>query len=408
MNLTANGVLDVDLYTTGQDVVMNGPAWSAVAASVQDVTTSWTVEATDSSGALLWTSPPSTLTIASDTIDDSAIYAWECSTQAFHVLDMTQGTDKLLQPYTNSPWLGAGQPCSGCHRVSRDGTRFSFTYDGNLVPDGAQIGDSYYYFDALSYDPSSQTFSQNLRTHDGRGRRRAHDVVPRDVRGLQSAREVAGAGGARHPSRRVGAPELGRDRRPRATRSRHERDGAEQPVRDARPARPSHPGRGTLLPDWSPDGSFVVFTVYDNTTNFVRNLGDDTVLGSIVEAPVSYANGAFTFGTPRCSSRPIRRTTPTRARTTSSQPSRPTAPRSPSRARQGGGASRRSSRPSTRADKSSWCAGATANCRARERLEWRGDDPVEHVAGVGSDGRAQVRMARVRLRATLRTRAHPG
>src|SRR6202020_123439 len=53
------------------------------------------------------------------------------------------------------------------------------------------------------------------------------------------------------------------------------------------------PGQATSMPDWSPDGTFVEFAAYDNTTNFVRDLGDDIVAASIVEAPVSYANGTF-------------------------------------------------------------------------------------------------------------------
>ncbi len=52
------------------------------------------------------------------------------------------------------------------------------------------------------------------------------------------------------------------------------------------------------MPDWSPDGSFVVYAAYDNVDNVVRVLGEDIVLGSIVQAPVTFANGTFTFGTP--------------------------------------------------------------------------------------------------------------
>jgi hypothetical protein len=59
-----------------------------------------------------------------------------------------------------------------------------------------------------------------------------------------------------------------------------------------------NPGSATSMPDWSPDGSFVVFAAYNSDVNFVRELGDDIVLASIVEAPVSYSGGSFVFGTP--------------------------------------------------------------------------------------------------------------
>jgi hypothetical protein len=54
------------------------------------------------------------------------------------------------------------------------------------------------------------------------------------------------------------------------------------------------------MPDWSPAGDFVVFTAYDSDANYVRLLGDDVVLGSVVEAPVTYsAQNGFQFGAPK-------------------------------------------------------------------------------------------------------------
>jgi Tol biopolymer transport system component len=59
-------------------------------------------------------------------------------------------------------------------------------------------------------------------------------------------------------------------------------------------------GSATVMPDWSPDGSFVVFSAYDSSQNFVRDLGDDIVAASLVEMPVSWTSaGGFTFGSPK-------------------------------------------------------------------------------------------------------------
>jgi hypothetical protein len=59
-------------------------------------------------------------------------------------------------------------------------------------------------------------------------------------------------------------------------------------------------GHATSMPDWSPDGSFVVFSAYDSDQNYVRLLGDDIVAASLVEVPVSWdKTTGFTFGMPK-------------------------------------------------------------------------------------------------------------
>ncbi len=119
--------LDVYLYTTALDAIANAATWTPLMQSARDLGATWTVDATGPS-KLLRTSTPRTMTPASDTIDDSAIYVWQSSTGTFHVLDMIQETDVVLP--NNAPALQQGQPCSGCHRISRDGKRFAYTFNG--------------------------------------------------------------------------------------------------------------------------------------------------------------------------------------------------------------------------------------------------------------------------------------
>jgi hypothetical protein len=59
-------------------------------------------------------------------------------------------------------------------------------------------------------------------------------------------------------------------------------------------------GQHTLMPDWSPEGDFVVFTAYPGSQHFVREVGDDVTLGSIAQASVSFdsASQSFQFGAP--------------------------------------------------------------------------------------------------------------
>jgi hypothetical protein len=275
VHLTATGVLDVSLYTTALDLVADAATWGAVVASVPDVPATWTVDAVGPT-ALLRTAAPVPITITSDTIDHSAIYAWQSSTGTFHVLDMIKGTDVVLP--SNSASLAAGQPCSGCHRISRDGTRFSFTFNG---------GD--FYFGTLAYDATSGSFLEK--------------IAP--------AATYRGTYATFNPLESTQIPAMLVTQPDNVAQNTAGTVRLELRDPDTNAVVPSNlatmlgqlgmpnPGQATSMPDWSPDGSFVVFAAYDSGMNFVRDLGDDIVLASIVEAPVSFANGTFTFGAPK-------------------------------------------------------------------------------------------------------------
>jgi hypothetical protein len=274
-HLTSPGILDVTIYTDGQDVVPDATTWGAIVASTKDAPISWTIDATGPS-MMLRTSTSRTVTIASDTIDNSAIYVWQSSTGTFHVLDTSMGTDIVLP--NNSASLQAGQPCSGCHRISRDGKRFAFTFNGGNFE-----------FGTLAYDATSSQFIEKVAPSTSfRGTYATFNPL--------ESTEVA--------AMIVAVPDVVAQNTAGNVR-------LEMHDPDTNAVVPSNltasiaqldvhmPGQATSMPDWSPDGTFVEFAAYDNTTNFVRDLGDDIVAASIVEAPVSYANGTFTFGTPK-------------------------------------------------------------------------------------------------------------
>jgi Tol biopolymer transport system component len=274
VHLTSPGVLDIDLYTSSLDLVADATTWGEVVASTPDAPVTWTVDATGTANQLR-TSAPATLTITSDTIDNTAIYAWQTSTQTFHVLDMTTGTDVELP--NNSPQLAPGQPCAGCHRISRDGTRFAFTFTGNFQ------------FGTLAYDAGGTTFSQQIAPSSS----------------------FIGTYAAFNPLESTQVPAMlvsGPDVVPQNTAGTvslllHDPDtNAVVPSNLAAMLAmlgTPNPGQAALMPDWSPDGSFVVFAAYNSGVNFVRDLGDDIVLASIIEAPVSFSAGTFTFGAPK-------------------------------------------------------------------------------------------------------------
>jgi hypothetical protein len=278
VHLTSPNVLDVEIYTAALDVLADAATWTGIAASTPDLPITATVEATGTAG-MSRTSAPVTLTMSSDTIDNSAIYVWETSTGTFRVLDMAHETDIPLP--NNSPQLAAGNPCSGCHRVSRDGTRFSFTY----------MGSTDFQFGTLKYSGAGDagTFAQQITPSS------AFAGTYATFNPLEST-EVA--------AMLVAQPDIVAQNTAGSVRLElHDPDtNAVVPSNLATmlgKLGAENPGQATSMPDWSADGSFVVFAAYDSTTNFVRDLGDDIVLASIVEAPVTFAGGVFTFGTPK-------------------------------------------------------------------------------------------------------------
>jgi hypothetical protein len=255
-HFVAADVLDVYVYSTAREIVPPASAWTAITGSVHDLPVTWTVEALGPTNQLR-TSAPRTLTVTSDTIDQSAIYVWQSSTGSFHVIDITQAKDFPLP--TTAPELQGGQPCSGCHRISRDGKRFSYTYNGGNFEFGALVYDA----TAKSYVPkitpsvsvraTYATFNPNESTQIPAMLVTVPDNVPQNTAGTVRL-------------------EL------------HDPD-TNTVVPNNLPAMIAqlgavNPGRATSMPDWAPDGSFVVFS-------------------SIVEAPVSYGGGTFTFGTPK-------------------------------------------------------------------------------------------------------------
>ncbi len=275
-HLTSPGILDVDVYTDGQDVVPDAMTWGAIVASLKDAPITWTIDATGPSMMLR--------TSASRTRDHCVGHdRRQChlrlaasSTGTFHVLDTSMGTDIILP--NNSASLQAGQPCSGCHRISRDGKRFAFTFNGGNFE-----------FGTLAYDAASSQFIEKVAPSTSfRGTYATFNPL--------ESTEVA--------AMVVAVPDV-------VTQNTAGNVRLEMHDPDTNAVVPSNlaaavaqldvhmPGQATSMPDWSPDGTFVEFAAYDNTTNFVRDLGDDIVAASIVEAPVAYANGTFTFGAPK-------------------------------------------------------------------------------------------------------------
>ena len=274
VHITSPDILDITLYTTGRELLFPADVWAKVAASSPDVAVSLSVDGLGPN-ALLRAGGPRSLTVASDGIDESAIYVWQSSTGSFRVLDIVKGTDVPLP--TNAPALSSGQPCSGCHRISRDGKRFAYSFDGGN-----------FNFGALSYDAEQKLYASTISPSPAvRGTYAAFNPNEDNTR----------------PAMIYTSPDNVPQNTPGTVRLLLVDPDTNQPIpnnlAEAIGQIPTAVGQATLMPDWSPGGNFVVFTAYDNNANYVRLLGDDTVLGSIVQMPVEHMpDGSFQFGTP--------------------------------------------------------------------------------------------------------------
>jgi hypothetical protein len=275
VHLTSPNILDVYFYTTARELLFPAAPWATIAATTADTPAQISVDALGS-GSKLRAGTPQSLTIAADTIDNTAIYVWQSSTGSFRVIDVIAGTEVALP--NNSPALAAGQPCSGCHRISRDGKRFAYTYNGGNFEFGAMAYDAKQgmYTSTItpvaSYRATYAAFNPNEGTQVPAMLLTLPDTVPQNTPGTVHI-DVVDPGTGMPVKSNIAAA-----------------------IAMIDPA----VGHATSMPDWSPDGSFVVFAAYDSGKNYVRLLGDDIVAASIVEVPVSWdTTNGFTFGAPK-------------------------------------------------------------------------------------------------------------
>lgn len=268
-------VLDLAFYTPNRELEIPEANWSAIASAAPDLDLELVVDGVGPTGKK--TSLPRKMVISADKIDESAIYVWVSSKGAFAVLDIINQLETPLP--TNSPQLAAGQPCSGCHRVSRDGKRFSYSYDGANF----QIG-------TLSFNAQAKSFDAKITPAPGvRGTYAAfnpNESTERPAMLLSVPQDVP-QNTAGNVALQVVDPDTNQP--------------IPSDIAQLIAGIPGAAGHHTLMPDWSPAGDFVTFVAYPGDQHFVREVGDDVTLGSIVEANVTYDPGTqeFHFANPK-------------------------------------------------------------------------------------------------------------
>jgi hypothetical protein len=289
VHLTAPDVLDVFVYATTREVAADAAPWAKIVASAAGKTVDFVVEGV---GASLHRSDAVHVQVATDRIDDSAIYYWESSSGSMHVLDVGAGTNATL-PVTGSAYApGSASQCVACHTVSRDGTRFSYTTGGFALGTLKAAADKKSF--AASIEPGTKVpggFKWTYAAFNPSEAATGAAVL------VSKADVTSGQNTPGHVRLAMLDPDTGAELGSNLT--------------TWLAAFPAGVGKDILQPDWSPAG-FVVFSAYDSegsnpdpasplTKAYVRDLGDDAVASSIVEAPVAWdsSKNSYTFGAPK-------------------------------------------------------------------------------------------------------------
>ncbi len=288
LRLTSSA-LDVAFYTAAREQLVAPDAWKLVLASAAGGSISHVVEGLGATG--LHVSGKVDVTVARDRIDDSAVFFWESSSGSMKVLNIASGKLTLL-PVTGSAYApGSPTTCVACHTVSRDGTRFAYTSGSFGLGTLKASADKTSF--VATIEPGTKVTPGYKWTYgafnpDETAAPPALLVTKADT----NAQNTAG-----HVRLAFIDPET----------------GAEIPSNAASwlSSFPAGIGRDLLQPDWSGNG-VVVFTAYDSEAAnpdpteilqkaYVRDLGDDAVASSIVQASVTWDPTAkqFVLGAPK-------------------------------------------------------------------------------------------------------------
>lgn len=256
--------LTVTIYTTSVDTVMNDTDWESVLGSAQTDNLLFTVEGlAQGDPTTKFASTPVTLRISRDSIDKTAIYYW-ASSQG-QILDQTFGAK-------TPPNLVKGQ-CTSCHTVSRSSTRIG--YSRCVANDCGEL-----YAGFLKYDANTKTWNETMNA-DNKAIRGSYTTFapvgnpfPSDA---QSVAIIAQTMGGAAPARlTLYDPDAG------------------TPVASNLETVSTTGGRSATMPDWSPDGTKVVFASTPHNNEWI-----DISDSRIAVMSYAYTNNQHVFGDPQ-------------------------------------------------------------------------------------------------------------
>ncbi|HEX4452503.1 MAG TPA: hypothetical protein VH143_16615 [Kofleriaceae bacterium] len=248
----------VDVYTSDPQATLSLAEWQSIVGTVVGGQLSITVEGLmQASPATKYASAPVALGFSHDTIDTSAIYYWASS----------QG-DIMSQTFgQTTPPTVVKDNCTACHSLSRAGTRIGYSrcVGGNC--NGEYVG--FMHYDPLAgswdevVDADNETIAGTYTTFAPIG-----NPFPDDSQAI--AMVTSGTG----------------------TLSLYDPDTGSAVASNL--ADVAVAGRSELMPDWSADGTRVVFA---STANAGQSV--DVSNSSIATMSYAYTSGSHVFGAPQ-------------------------------------------------------------------------------------------------------------
>ncbi len=246
----------IDAYTANPQLTFAAGDWQAIAGTAAGDTLTITVEGlAQASPATKYASTPVAFHMSHDTIDTSAIYWWSSSAGSI----MTQTFGQTSQP---SPVIAN---CSGCHSLSRAGSRIGYSRCVNN-----SCGPEYIGF--MKYDDTAHAWREVVNA-DAKAIQGTYTTFapvgnpfPDDTQSVAIVTSMSGTFGLYDPD--TGTPVA------------------------SNLASVAIAGHSATMPDWSSDGTQVVFASSD------PNQSVDVSNSSIAMMSYAYTGGAHTFGTP--------------------------------------------------------------------------------------------------------------
>ena len=247
----------IDVYTTDPQTTFGTTDWSAIAGTAVGDTLAISVEGlVQAAPGTKYASTSVAFKLSHDTIDTSAIYWWSSSSGAI----MTQTFGQ-----TTAPGQVIGN-CSGCHSLSRAGSRIGYSRCVAGQCNGEWVG-------FLRYNDQTQTWTEVVnadnKTIPGTYTTFAPvgNPFPDDSQSLAIVTSMTGTFSLVDPDTGNAVPSNLASVAPIA-------------------------GHSATMPDWSSDGKNVVFASAD------ANDSVDVTNSSIAMMSYTYAGGQHTFGTP--------------------------------------------------------------------------------------------------------------
>jgi len=281
--------LDVSLYTKTREALADAKTWTSIVSTVAGSGAEIVVEGLGASG--LHASSSVHVTVARDRIDDTSIYYWESSSGSLKVLDFASATNATLPTKGSAYAPGTPTVCVACHTVSRDGTRIAYT-TASFSLGTLKVADDKKTFDS-TIEPGTKV-TPGFKWTYGAFNPSEKTTVPALL--VSKADNVPGQNVAGHVRLALIDPDTGKD--------------VPSNLVEWLAGFPAGVPRDLLQPDWSPSG-IVVFAAYDSeqanpsggppAKAWVRDLGDDAVATSIVEASIAFdaTTKGFKLGTPK-------------------------------------------------------------------------------------------------------------